>query len=730
MTRPSLAPASAPPRTTILLALLLLALAGLGAGCSGGEDSGRDGAPGSTPGAPPLILISVDTLRWDHVPAYGYSGVVTPNFDALRRDGVLFEQAWTHAPMTLPAHTSMLTGLLPPEHGVRANMGYPLNTGTVPYLPRLLREGGCATGAAVSSFVLRGGTGLAADFDFYEDKIDYRPAPGFAGYQRPGEETLAVTLPWLRSVAHRPFFLFFHIYEPHAPYDPPEPYASLYPLAYDGEIALADRIVGELLDALRELGLYDRALIVLTSDHGDALGDHGEQGHGILVYRSTMQIPLIVKLPGGERAGTTVATPAQLIDLAPTFLEAAGLPVPAAMGGTSLTRLPASEEVPRNLYGETWYTRLYFGWSELRTLVEGRYQYIESSRPELYDLETDPRETTNILLGQERRRAASMRDALAAIPPRFEGPTEFDPETRKRLESLGYLGGARSAYQGELPPPQTQMHLIAALQQGAAHFGAGRYLQAAQVYRKILDENPHMIVAWERLALCMERSGRYSAALDAYQEALSRSGDEPQLALATAEVLLSLGRFDEAVEHGELARSWNPPAVHDLLARVALARGDLARAEQEAQAGLALRPDPGLFLALARVARQRGELSQALDHARQAEARLGGERLRGLYLLLGDLLARSGQIREAEEAMKKEIALFPGDPLAPANLAQLYVETGRPDQALAALRGLVERNPTPPAYAVAIRTLRALGHPAAEDLAREAREKFPNYDAG
>ncbi|HSN86895.1 MAG TPA: sulfatase, partial [Thermoanaerobaculia bacterium] len=243
--------------------LALLAVLVLAAGCSSKAGGGKPDVPAGTP----IILISIDTLRADHLPAYGYTGVETPAIDRLRKDGVLYEKAYTPTPLTFPAHASLLTGLLPAVHGVRDNVGYKLDPGRIasgdlPYLPQLLKGKGYATGGAISAYVLQGKMGLSAGFDFYEDSVEFKTGTGLGGLQRPGGETLRLSLDWLRSVQDRPFFFFFHIYEPHTPYTPPPAFAS-YASKYDGEIAEADRIVGELLAELDRLDVYDRAIVIL-----------------------------------------------------------------------------------------------------------------------------------------------------------------------------------------------------------------------------------------------------------------------------------------------------------------------------------------------------------------------------------------------------------------------------------------------------------------------------------
>ncbi|HEY3057113.1 MAG TPA: sulfatase, partial [Thermoanaerobaculia bacterium] len=257
----------------------------------------------------PVILISIDTLRADHLPAWGYRAGSTPNLDRLARQSVLFRNAYSHCPLTLPSHVSVISGLLPPRHGVRDNIGFRFESRDRNTLPEVLRRNGYRAGAAVSSYVLRGETGLRALFDDYDDDIEFRPGSVLAELERPGAETAAIAERWVDENRTRPFFYFLHIYEPHAPYNAPAPFRWSAPTAYDAEIAYADSIVGGFLDHLRERGLFDRAIIIVIGDHGEGLGDHGESTHGLLLYREALHVPLIVKLPHDDGGGTTVGSP-------------------------------------------------------------------------------------------------------------------------------------------------------------------------------------------------------------------------------------------------------------------------------------------------------------------------------------------------------------------------------------------------------------------------------------
>jgi hypothetical protein len=258
----------------------------------------------------PVIVLSIDTLRADHLPAYGYAKVSTPALDAFRKDAVLYENAYSHVPLTLPSHATLLTGLLPPQNGVRDNTGYALAR-SHETLPERLRRSGYATGAAVSAVVMTKTSGVDRGFDFYEDSVEATsPGQPLGAIQRSGFETERIAEEWIGGREGKPFFFLLHLYEPHTPYRPPEPYASRYPDSpYDGEIATADAIAGKFFAFLKARGLYDSSVIVVMSDHGEGLGDHGEDEHGLLLYREDLHVPLVVKLPGAGRAGTRVARP-------------------------------------------------------------------------------------------------------------------------------------------------------------------------------------------------------------------------------------------------------------------------------------------------------------------------------------------------------------------------------------------------------------------------------------
>ena len=692
-----------------------------GLGCSRGGDSELRVPDGS-----PIVLISVDTLRSDRLPAYGYDGVETPAIDQLRQDGILFERAYTHVPLTLPAHVSLLTGLLPPVHGVRDNLGYTVDTTKARLLQQTLKEAGYATGAGVSAYALRRATGVGTGFDLYQDDIEFSPGsggPDIMSVQRPGGETLNAVRPWLRSVADRPFFLFFHTFEPHTPYEPPAEYAARYPSPYDGEVAAADAVVGDLLDELRDLDVYDRALIVFLSDHGEDLGDHGEGEHGVFLYRSTLQVPLIIKLPRAERAGATVADPVQLIDVYPTLVSVLGLPVEEALKGTPLLARSRPEPQDNPIYAETFYPRLHFGWSDLAALIVGRHHFIDAPQPELYDLLQDPDEMNN-LVGSEPALETEFRTNLSRYDRRIEKPEAVDPETRRRLQALGYVGGASTTEDDVLPDPKDRVHWVADIQSAYRLFHDGDLESAVPALQRILEENPNIEDAWGYLALAQMELGRPEEAAETFLAALDQLPTSRRLSMRAARLLEHMGRLDEAVVYANLAVPYDPPAAHQLLAQIALKRGDLKGAENEAREAMSSgNRQPGPRLILADVFIARGDPHQAIDlltrtleegitddsvRAKLAisyvwigEFDKGGETLRGFeetkdlgLLLAFGKLAMSRQLwSEARGWFERALLVNPTDPNVKLNLGLIAMAEGRLSDARRYLEEAVAGNP-------------------------------------
>lgn len=604
---------------------------------------------GRFPDGTPVVLISVDTLRSDRLPAYGYGGVETPAIDELRAGGILFERAYTTAPLTLPAHASLLTGMLPPAHGARDNIGYRVDPERSPLLQQLLAEAGYATGGAVSARVLRGDTGLGTGFDLWEDAIAHAGSGGLQSVQRPGPETLDAIRPWLEKVAGGPFLLLLHLFEPHTPYDPPEPFASRYASPYDGEIAAADAVVGELLDELRRLDVFDRALIVFLSDHGEGLGEHGEEEHGLFLYRATLQVPLIVKLPGGADAGASVARPVSLVDVFPTILEGLGMPIPASVDGRSLLRPPDGDRAERVLYAETLYPRLHFGWSDLAAVIRGRHQYIDAPRPELYDLQADADQLVDLATARPEL-AGDLASVLAGWDRALEGPEAVDAETRRQLAALGYATGTGAVAEGPLPDPKDKVQVLAELRGAHTMLERGEAAAAAERFAQVLAGDPGIEDAWALLARAQAELGRTDEAIATLQRAMDEIPEAPSLRLQAAVLLFSQRRFAEARALAAASMDHDPAAARSLLAQAAVAEGELDEAERQARLAIEAGSHRlGPWVALAEVLAAAGRVDEAV--ATLLEVAGDPARPPGIRLGAAEQLLRQGRGQPAAEAL-------------------------------------------------------------------------------
>jgi arylsulfatase A-like enzyme/Flp pilus assembly protein TadD len=655
----------------------------------GCNDGGDRAAKSGTSASPPVILISIDTLRADRLPAYGYRGVATPAIDALRRDGVLYQRAYSHCPMTLPSHLSVLTGLLPYEHEVRNNLGYTFDGAKYDSLPAMLKRSGYATGAAVSAYVLRSSTGIGALFDSYDDRVGV-PGVSLGEVARDSPATVAAAEAWIAQNRGQPFFFFLHLFDPHWPYEASEPFRSRYTNAYDAEIAAADAAVGQFISRLKALGLYDSAVIVLLSDHGEGLGDHGEGEHGVFLYREVLQVPLIVKLPRSRRRGETVEQPVQLIDIAPTIAALTRSSSRTAFAGVSLLDPPRKE---RRIYAETMLPRIHFGWSGLRSLVDARYRFIEAPRSEIYDLVEDPGERRNV--AHERRRIlADMRHAIEQHPATLSLPAAVDPEEAARLAALGYLGQARTtADAGALADPKDRIAELEELKSASELVRRGEVTAAVAKYEAIVAENPKFADAWFRLADSQERLGMLEEAVRSYRAGINAAPMlAPQMAIAVGSLHLRLRQFDEADAHARLVMKSQPGAAHHLLGRIALARDDRAAAEREARLAMEdplYRQAGTVLLALAAIKQGKPAYAlQLLDEMKKSSR----TPVPDLDLTRGDALAWMERIPEAEAAFRSEIASFPQNREAYTRLALLYAMLGRASDAESTLQRMFNAN--------------------------------------
>lgn len=547
---------------------------------------------------PNIILISIDTLRADRVGAYGHESAQTPHLDRLAREGIRFENAYAPTPLTLPSHASMLSGLDPPEHGVRLNGSYAFPR-DVPTVATMLSDAGYDTGAFVSAYVLNASFGLERGFGTYDDRAS---ATRLHIAERPASETVDLALDWLRNRSDRPFFLWLHFFDPHAPYEPPEPFASQFAAdPYDGEVAATDAQIGRLLDWLDEYGLADSTLVAATSDHGEGLGDHGEQTHGLLIYDSTLRVPLILRppAPADESApaerGRVIREPAHLIDIAPTVLGAAGVEAPGAMRGYDLLALPPPAD--RVSYAESQYP-MAFRWSPLEAWREGRWKYIRGHDRELFDTAGDPEESANQSGGQAER-ARAIESALDRFLHETESlhEAEFAAPELEQIETLGYVGGGAPQLGREdarsLPDPRPRIAVFETIllaMRDVQVGNAGGALERLAPLEATEQDNPwlHKILGRARIRKQDVEGGVRH--LERFYELSSRS---PEAAYDLALALNAAGRRDDAIAtmhegveaEPRLARGW------DLLGMLLGSSRDYAGALEAGERAIRLEPE-------------------------------------------------------------------------------------------------------------------------------------------
>jgi arylsulfatase A-like enzyme/Tfp pilus assembly protein PilF len=678
-----------------------------------------------------VVLVSIDTLRADRTGPYGYRKGRTPTLDRLRGEGIVLDDVYSHVPLTLPAHASMLTGLLPPKHEVRDNMGFHLKEGHLTLAERF-KAAGFATGGAVSAYVLRSQTGIARGFDSYDDALVVDAASQSLGsLQRDGGVAVDSLLTFVTAQGEKRFFAFLHLYEPHSPWQPPERFRDLES-PYDGDVAHADELVGRFLDGLRARKLDEQVILAVTSDHGEGLMDHGEEEHGVFLYKESLHVPLILRLPGGAGAGTRVAGPIAQADLAPTLLELAGLD-PSGTDGRSLRAdLATGKAPPQRVYSETLYPRYHLGWSDLYAASEARFRLIRAPRPELYDLERDPREKVN--LAPERPQAvASMNEWLARVRGSVTAPEAVDADTREKLAALGYVGGgAGTLATGDLPDPKDRITSYETWKRALELRQAGRDAEAVEQLRKVVAENPLMTDAWETLGLCLIKLDREKEGIEALNEVIKIDPLRPDAHMALAKLYGLQGKTEPAARHAELAAGRDPGKAFEVLAQILM---DAKRPREAAAfARRSIAADPQRMMShfiLGILAKQQGRCEEALASFRAAAAaksRQKGALLRSLHFQTGDCLARMGREAEAEKEFLAEIDALPTSAEARVGLAMLYRSQGRDKEARAALSGLVaaDRSPTAETYWTVVRTFSVLGDAeAARMWAREARARFP-----
>jgi choline-sulfatase len=718
-----------------------------------------------------VLLITIDTLRADHVGSYGYAAAQTPAIDALAARGARFEHAATVAPLTLPAHSSLMTGTFPTYHGVRDNGGFYLGDDQIT-LAESLRAHGYRTGGFVAAFVLDRRWGIAQGFDRYFDDFDlakYRTDVGLDAVQRPGSEVVSKAIEWLDQDRSQPFLAWVHLYEPHAPYEPPEAIRARFPPtltgAYDGEIAAADIQVGRLLDHLAASGRLDRTVVVVAGDHGESLGAHGEEQHGFFIYDADIRIPLIIAGPHVSRRA--VDDQVRIVDVMPTVLELAGIPIPKPVQGRSLLPLVRGEHLDLVALAETWYPRHHYGWSELTSISDGRYHFIAAPRRELYDTRVDPEEQHDIAAANPARADAlerALRSLVASTSAAHApgAPHPVDADVEERLRSLGYVGSSispRALEDRVRGDPKDKIELYTLLKQAALDSVDGRIDEGIRKVRQALAVDPEIVEAYLMLGTMNAKAKRQDESIAAYQKAAALDPDNDSAVFSLALAYKTAGRLDAAEAGFERVLALNPRDWKSQfqLADVWMRRGEYARAAAALERNAANSVERPTFLTklgecyielkrydaaqraldeavgikhdapmahydLGLVHEARGEAAKAVADY-QAEVTTNPSAYRA-YFNAAKLLAAAGQTSAALDYFAKAVAANPEFGTGYLYLAKAKLDAGDLDGAETAARTGIARQPdaeiAPLGHYVLADVYSRRGRP--RDAAREAAE--------
>jgi choline-sulfatase len=577
-----------PRRTNVLpycACLLAIALVS----CKRSESS-PSSAPSSTLRPLNLVVVTIDTLRPDHLHCYGYPKIETPTLDAIAQSGVLFENAVTPTPLTPPSHASIFTGLYPTKHHVRNTGGFILQPSSTT-LAAILQQQGWDTAAFVSSAVLKKLFGFSQGFAVYDDEL---PRPGnrqefLEDPERPAGATVDRALNWLAAQNGKPYFLWVHVYDPHLPYRPPSPYRDQYKdRPYDGEIAYADHELGRLFDAIHKKSPADKTLIAVLSDHGESLGEHGEYSHGVFLYDATLRVAFLMSGPGIPN-GMRVKQQARTVDFLPTVLDLMGGKPPAAVEGASLVPSFAARDVPTTVsYAETLYPKINMGWAELRAIRTNHWKYIRAPKPELYDLSQDPAERANVIrnhAAEVQKFEAQLKAAIGTDGAEKVQTEMVDQHTMDQLKSLGYLSGMASrAYdltgQGIDPKDRVGiLKLLAVAEDPDSHTPEARRIELLQ---QALKEDPTDPDLYYQLGGKLEKNGRHAEAMKLYYTAIQKGMESGRLHSRIADLLVRSGRKDEAITEYEKSGKFNPSDSESQinLATAYLEKGRIADAER------------------------------------------------------------------------------------------------------------------------------------------------------
>ncbi|HVP91562.1 MAG TPA: sulfatase-like hydrolase/transferase [Terriglobales bacterium] len=661
---------------------------------------------------PNVILVTMDTTRADHLACYGYRDIRTPTLNALAGRGVVFEQAATATPLTLPSHCTIMTGMYPTYHGVRVNGNTALSDEQTT-AAEVFAGQGYRTGAFIAAFVLDGRWGLKQGFEHYDDQFDLKKYKhlDLGEVQRPGNEVMDAALAWLEEKKSEPFFAWIHLYDPHVPYAPPEPYASEYgrrgPAGlYDGEIAFMDAQIGRCVAWLERNGLDRSTVMVLVADHGEGLGSHGEGTHGYFVYDYALHVPFIAVTPFAELRGRRVGSEVGTVDVFPTLLALAGVAPRAKVQGRSLVPLMfhpgRKDDVPA--YGEAMASNIQFGWSAIHALRTPRWKYIDVPRAELYDLIRDPDEQTNVLSTNAdvaRRMKGELDRLMAATSVGAPKPqaANLDKETMERLSALGYVGApvstkTASASSAPLADPKDKVPVFMAVQRAGELILDGKYGEAASLLEPALREDPKIPQALLLLATCYTETGRREEAKAKLDLVLKDDPESVQALISLANILLEEKREDDVIAlcKRTLAVDERNTQAYILIGEVYLAGDKYFEALPYMEKAVETQP---------KIARTRLNLAACLVGAKQYDR--AEKELRAViqdspkfplaHFNLGLLFEEQGRLEEARAAYAEEVAVQPNEYKARFNLGKLLFKLGDRAGSLEQMREVVRIAP-------------------------------------
>lgn len=633
-----------------------------------------------------VLLITLDTTRADRVGCYGYAKASTPTLDALARDGTCFDAAFAQAPLTLPSHATLLTGMYPAELGILDN-GRTALPEDVETLAVVFRRQGYRTAAFVAASVLDRRFGLDTGFDLYDDDLPDAPMAAFVSeQQRPGNVVCDRALRWLNDNADSRFFCWVHFFDPHGPYDPPEPYRSRLADPYDGEVAFADAQVKRLIDWLEERGLADRTLIVVAGDHGEGLGDHGESSHAVFLYDSTLRVPLVFSSPGRIPAGRRVTSVVGLVDVFPTLLELVGLPASEAVGGTSFAAAFGDDDLPpRSSYARSDYALDHFGWTRLESVIAGQWKYIQAPRPELYDLRLDPGEEHN-LVDERPEVAAAMQAELGATQRRIKArpgrPVAMSDDQLEALRALGYVGGGSSqpgADVSETPKDPKDMVQVVEDYFSAMEFAAqGKPAQAIPILEAAAASSPESYCIRYLLGSLWLEEQNLPAAQAELEAAAAIDPNSSEVHDALGSVYRAQERWPEALAHYRRSLELNPASVkaRNNLGLTLESVGEVGAAIDVYRQALHLKPnDARVHNNLGKALLTRGQVDEAIGHFREAIRIHPG--YAKAYNNLGAAVARQNQFEEAIECYRQAIGLDPSYSEVRNNLGVVLMKQGK-----------------------------------------------------